>query len=443
MIPAPESDDVAAPDPRPSVSQRIEAWNSDLSDADRRAKYCKMAASPFVFFRGTNHLFWEDNSRESRLAPLSSEATRTWLQGDLHAANFGAFDNDEGVVVYDLNDFDETFIADYQFDLWRMGVSMALLGRGNGNVTDAVLDQLLAGFVGSYVAAMLEYQVDDSENGVEFSEAAVPEPLRGFLQDVEARRDRPEELDEWTAIVDGTRRLDTALLELEAITAGETVALVDAMPGYGATLTGGLAFDPDYFAIKSAARRLLSGTGSLGTARYYLLIEGPSDDNDDDLILDVKRQTEPTAYVFAPAEARERYELAFSNHAVRHATGYKALANDVDDHLGVIALDGLEFSVRERSVFKKSFPIDELDGDDYGVLASTWGLVLATAHARADVDFDAALVPGSVDTAIAELTGGRGDELSATIRDLALEYAARVDLDWLEFVSELAPPDCD
>lgn len=68
--------------------------------------------------------------------------------------------------------------------------------------------------------------------------------------------------------------------------------------GYGETLTGGLGWDTDYFRVKSVARRLAAGTGSLGTPRFYLLIEGPSADQDDDVILDVKRQGTPTAHAY-------------------------------------------------------------------------------------------------------------------------------------------------
>ena len=50
---------------------------------------------------------------------------------------------------------------------------------------------------------------------------------------------------------------------------------LDVTPeGYQQTLTGGLDPDDDYFRVLDVARRLNAGTGSLGTPRFYVLIDG-------------------------------------------------------------------------------------------------------------------------------------------------------------------------
>ena len=71
-----------------------------------------MAESAFTFLRGTAHLFWSDPGADERLSDFGDPRVRGWVQGDLHTDNFGAFDNDRGTVVYDLNDFDEAVLAD-------------------------------------------------------------------------------------------------------------------------------------------------------------------------------------------------------------------------------------------------------------------------------------------------------------------------------------------
>ena len=84
-----------------------------------------MMESPFRFFRGSAYLFYYDITK----IPFSfhtPEDKPTWIQGDLHMENFGAFQNEHGEIVYDVNDFDEGYIGSYLYDVLRMSVSIAL-----------------------------------------------------------------------------------------------------------------------------------------------------------------------------------------------------------------------------------------------------------------------------------------------------------------------------
>lgn len=78
------------------------------SDADRiggliPVKYQRMAVSPFTFFRGAAIL----QARDLANAPVSGIMVQAC--GDCHLANFGGFASPERVLVFDINDFDETF----------------------------------------------------------------------------------------------------------------------------------------------------------------------------------------------------------------------------------------------------------------------------------------------------------------------------------------------
>src|SRR5918992_4577658 len=68
---------------------------SELMGADPdafRQKFRKMAADPFAFYRGSAPLFYADMEREED--PWADERTsRVWIQGDLHAENFGTYMN--------------------------------------------------------------------------------------------------------------------------------------------------------------------------------------------------------------------------------------------------------------------------------------------------------------------------------------------------------------
>ena len=88
-----------------------------------------MAADPFAFYRGSAPLFYADVARLDD--PWADERTgRVWIQGDLHAENYGTYMDSAGLLVFDVNDFDEAYVGHFTWDLRRMAASLALLGFG-------------------------------------------------------------------------------------------------------------------------------------------------------------------------------------------------------------------------------------------------------------------------------------------------------------------------
>lgn len=426
------------------VVAMLNSWNIELSQEDIQSKYCKMASSAFVFYRGTNHIYWSDFANDPFLTLFGNAQTQTWIQGDLHAYNFGAFDNDEGKVVYSLNDFDETIIADYQFDLWRMAASIALIARENGNLSEKRLGDVIDEFSDSYLDTMEDFVGNTDENDLIFTRSEFDEPLRSFMGKVKDKKSRLKALEKWTVVDGGDRKFNMDLDRLAPVDSLLDADIRFGMASYGESLSGGLDFEPEYFKIKSIAKRLLAGTGSLGTPRYYVLIEGETEEADDDRILDVKRQSEPTPLRFLSEEHRQSNARAFGNHAERHTKGYKALATKTDDHLGSMFLGEQPYSVRERSVYKESLETAEelRSTSDYKASAQAWGRVLAASHARADKDFDNTLVPSSVEKEISLLAAGRKSEFRKLVRITALFYADQVQADWQLFLEALAPSNC-
>jgi hypothetical protein len=111
------------------VDVLVEAF-SELMAADPdafRAKFRKMAAGPFAFYRGSAPLFYADvEGAPDRWA--DERTSRVWIQGDLHAENFGTYMAGDGVFVFDVNDFDEAYLGHFTWDIKRMVASVALLG---------------------------------------------------------------------------------------------------------------------------------------------------------------------------------------------------------------------------------------------------------------------------------------------------------------------------
>ncbi len=125
---------------------------ADLMAADPaafRTKFRKMAASPFAFYRGSACLFYADVAALDD--PWADERTsRVWIQGDLHAENFGTYMDGSGVLIFDVNDFDEAYLGHFTWDLQRMVASVALLGWRKA-LSDPDIDALVATYVRAYV----------------------------------------------------------------------------------------------------------------------------------------------------------------------------------------------------------------------------------------------------------------------------------------------------
>jgi uncharacterized protein (DUF2252 family) len=99
---------------------RIETFNQGRLPDMLRVKYDLMREDPFRFFRGTNHLFYEDLSHHNPLPP----APLSWLCGDLHLENFGSFKGDNRLVYFDMNDFDDALLGSAVYDLARLVTSI-------------------------------------------------------------------------------------------------------------------------------------------------------------------------------------------------------------------------------------------------------------------------------------------------------------------------------
>jgi uncharacterized protein (DUF2252 family) len=103
-----------------NLADRIKEFNKDFLPDMVQLKYKAMLESPFRFFRGTCHLFYEDLTQTKPLPhfPL------TWICGDLHLENFGSFKGNNRMVYFDLNDFDESSLAFANWELSRVITSI-------------------------------------------------------------------------------------------------------------------------------------------------------------------------------------------------------------------------------------------------------------------------------------------------------------------------------
>jgi uncharacterized protein (DUF2252 family) len=98
-------------DAREDPVRVIEASNEGRIPELVPVRHGRMAASPFAFYRGGAAIMAAD------LALTPSSKLRVQLCGDCHLANFGLFASPERLLVFDVNDFDETCAGPFEWDV--------------------------------------------------------------------------------------------------------------------------------------------------------------------------------------------------------------------------------------------------------------------------------------------------------------------------------------
>jgi uncharacterized protein (DUF2252 family) len=113
------------------------------SDAGRMSelipiRYGRMLQTPFTFFRGSANIMAAD------LAGRPTTGIHVQACGDCHLLNFGGFATPERNIAFDINDFDETLPAPWEWDVKRLVASFVLAARANGLPDSAGRDAAVA-----------------------------------------------------------------------------------------------------------------------------------------------------------------------------------------------------------------------------------------------------------------------------------------------------------
>src|SRR5262245_49567980 len=131
------------------VVETIHRFNAGRDPELLESKYARMRTSPFVFMRGACHLFYE------RLASVDLPASvpLAWACGDLHLENFGSYKGDNGLVYFDLNDFDESALAPASWDVVRLLTSL-LTAAKSLRIERSEAQALCREFITAYASAL-------------------------------------------------------------------------------------------------------------------------------------------------------------------------------------------------------------------------------------------------------------------------------------------------
>ncbi len=429
---------------RQIVIDAIDNANASLSDIDRARKYAKMSRSPYRFFRGTNHLFWADVWNDWRSYLFGGLLdSQTWLQGDAHVYNHGAYGDDRQGMHYGMDDFDDAVIADYQYDLWRHTASMVLDAEENADLSPAKTKRAIRHFLTSYLDTLAQTAEGASPDDIHV--AYEEKPLSRFMKKVEDKRGVSRQLGKWLVEdANGERVFDLESDKLGGVSAAQRSQIVKALEEeYPATLREAGEHQRANFRVLDVARRLNAGTGSLGLDRFYALVESMDDDIDTYVLLDIKQQTRPPAYDCMTTREKRRWREAFKHEAHRHFEAFYALSQHPDGYLGWLSLGDTWFSVRRRSPYKKDFPTHKINGfKDYRALTTQWGRILAREHIRGAASLRPD-DPGYFHRAVTARIGADREAFKNVVADFAFTYAECVRRDYRAFIEERGTPAAD
>ncbi|MDN5933391.1 MAG: DUF2252 domain-containing protein [Pseudonocardia sp.] len=393
-----------------------------------RTKFRKMAADPFAFYRGSACLFYADVAE--REDPWANERTgRVWIQGDLHAENFGTYMDGDGVLIFDVNDFDEAYIGHFTWDVMRFAASMALMGWRKA-ISDDDISMLIERFVRGYVDQVRGFVARDDDRGFSLNLRTAEGAVHQVLQ-LARLRTRVGLLDGITE-EEGYNRILRDGPGVRRLEADERGRVVDAFTRYLDSIPESKRFRGVAYTVKDVIGRSGFGIGSAGLPAYTVLIEGLNEALDNDVVVSMKQGNvaAPSRVVTDPAVAG-----AFQHHGHRTAVSQRALQAHADRLLGWTDLDGVGFVVSEVSPYEADLDWSSLtEPSEIAPVVEYLGRATAKVHCVADSDADLTLVPFSTEDAILAVVDGKEDEFVAWVTEFAHTYAAQVREDHALFV---------
>jgi uncharacterized protein (DUF2252 family) len=388
------------------IVDRVRAFNQSRQPELVRLKYQKMRSSPFVFFRGTCHLFYEDWPVESRL----NSAPQAWLCGDLHLENFGAYKGDNRLTYFDINDFDEAVLAPATWDVTRFVTSL-LVAAPELAMSRREADRLAALFLATYAQTLARGQIRTVERPTAVG------MVRRLLHALKGRQ-REEFLDDRTHRGKHGRRWTLDEVHFLAATDAEHDYVAERIERFGRRQR-----EPRFYKVLDVARRV-AGTGSLGLHRYAVLVEGKGSPAGNE-VLDLKEEVESSLrpYLTAP-------QPAWTSEAERAVEVQRRFQGTPPALLSALKLENRAYALHELQPLQDRVNLAGWDGnlDRAAKVIETMAEVTAWGQMRSS---------GRQGSATADelIAFGQAADWRPDVIRYARGYAARVKVDFEEYAA--------
>jgi uncharacterized protein (DUF2252 family) len=386
-------------------------------------RFGRMAKSPFNFFRGSAAIMAAD------LASTPQSGLRVQACGDAHLLNFGCFATPERKIIFDINDFDETLPAPWEWDIKRLATSLVIAAQHLG-LDDSEAAEMAADTACTYRERMANYA---SMRALEVWYDAIDVEL--FVKQIptgQAREHFEERIGEAQKKC-APGHLFAKLVEDHggAPRIKDEPPLIfhptpEQAPGLTSDFTKGIALYRnslsehvralfDRFHFRDLAVKVV-GVGSVGTMCAVALFMAA---DDDPIFLQIK---EAKASVLEPYAGASQYK----NHGERVVKGQRLMQSASDMFLGWLpSLNGRDCYIRQLRDMKLSAIVEDWESKTLRAYGKICAWALAQAHARSS---DAASIAGYM---------GPKSSFDDAISGFAVAYAGQNELDYKAFINAI------
>ena len=390
------------------VSQRLKEFNAPLSSEMLPIKYKVMCESPYRFFRGTCHLFYEDLHAGNTLP----ESPIVWMCGDLHIENLGTFKGDNRLVYFDLNDFDEAILGPAIWEAVRMTTSI-FVAFEYMKVEQKKAAKCAALFLDTYSKVLLEGRSKfiDSRTAVGI--------VKRFL-DVVTKRKEKELLKK--ILKKDNRKVAIKIdkekyFKLDKEFKNKLIAHVqDWIKNKNDS--------PYNFLVVDACSKV-AGTGSIGANRYLLVLQSKRKEKEF-ILLDMKQADPSSLTSFMNIE-----QPGWPSEAMRIVSIQKRLQEVSPALLSTTIFEGQSYVMQEMQPAEDKVDFDKVV-NNYRELSEVI-IQMATLTASAQLRSG-----GRQGSAIADdlISFGERTDWHNGVLQYSIDYARQVKLDYHSFVQE-------
>jgi uncharacterized protein (DUF2252 family) len=314
-------------------------------------KYSEMKSSRFAFYRATAYLFYQDIQKAENLAAPFN----ILLQGDLHLENLGTYLTVNRQFSFDLNDFDDAFAGSFYWELARCAVSIRIAASDAGLSRDSAV-KLVKNYLDQYFQALEKIAANPSQLNTPLTSASLDRFSLKALEKVSAVNHQ-----DWLKEIAPTGKFLYGK-KIRPVTEQVRNEIIKELGSEVQSAT-----------IKDVASRT-AGIASLGKFRYIILLEGTGPQNSDDIILEIKEATPPSAGFLAGTATINQAER------IRKAFTYFLPSNNSEP--GIVNIAGNDYFSREL-LPDENVSLNKLKTEnDFAAYLETVALITARAHAR-------------------------------------------------------------